>query len=84
MDLKDNVRDVYLHHRSELGEYFLSSDSVIPTFTGWGFAKAHPERYTEEENKAFMAIAYTIGGMMVFPANRIDAQVDPEPGPRLS
>jgi hypothetical protein len=62
---------VYLHHHSKLGEFFLSSDSVIPTFTRWGFAKAHPELYTEEDNKAFMAIAYTIGGMMVFPGNRI-------------
>ena len=32
------VRGVYLHHRSELGEFFLSSDSVIPTFTRWGLA----------------------------------------------
>ncbi len=70
-DLDDTVRGVYLHHRSELGEFFLSSDSVIPTFTRWGFAAAHPELVTEEENKAFMAISYTIGGMMVFPGNRI-------------
>src|SRR3954470_15083146 len=49
-DLHDTVRGSYLHHRSELGEYFMSSDSVIPTFTRWGFAKAHPELCTEEEN----------------------------------
>ena len=67
-------RGVYLHHRSELGEFFLSSDSVIPTFTRWGFAAAHPELFTEEENEAFMAIGYTIGGMMVFPGNRIDGK----------
>jgi hypothetical protein len=73
-DLDDTVRDAYLHHQSELGEYFLSSDSVIPTFTRWGFAKAHPELYTEEENQAFMAISYTIGGMMVFPGNRIQGK----------
>lgn len=73
-DLNDAKRGVYLHHCSPLGEFFLSSDSVIPTFTRWGFAKAHPELYSEEENEAFMAIAYTIGGMMVFPANRIDGK----------
>jgi hypothetical protein len=73
-DLDDAVRGAYLHHRSELGEFFLSSDSVIPTFTRWGFAKAHPELYTEEENKAFMGISYTIGGMMVFPGNRIQGK----------
>ena len=59
---------MYLYHRSELGEFLLSSDSVIPTFTRWGFAANHPELVTEEENKAFMAISYTIGGMMVWDA----------------
>lgn len=74
LDLNDTVRGAYLHHRSELGEFFLSSDSVIPTFTRWGFAKAHPELYSEEENKAFMRISYTVGGMMVFPGNRIQGK----------
>ena len=73
-DLDDNVRGAYLHHRSDLGEFFLSSDSVIPTFTRWGFAAAHPELVTEAENKAFMAISYTIGGMMVFQGNSIDGK----------
>jgi len=72
-DLDDTGR-AYLHHRSELGEYFLASDSVIQTFTRWGFAKAHPELYSEDENEAFMALAYTIGGMMVFPGNSIEGK----------
>jgi|SRR5215469_7271039 len=32
-DLDDTVRGMYLHHGSELGEFFLSSDSVMATFT---------------------------------------------------
>ena len=72
--LEDTVPGVYLHHLSDLGEFFLSSDSVIPTFTRWGFAKTHPELVTEEEPEAFMAISYTIGGMMVFPGNSIDGK----------
>jgi hypothetical protein len=67
--------EAYLYHRSDLGkEFFLASDSVIPTFTRWGFAKAHTELCTEQENEAFMAISYTIGGMMVFPGNRIQGK----------
>jgi hypothetical protein len=76
-DLDDTrpKRAAYLHHRSEAGkEIFLASDSVIPTFTRWGFAKAHPELCSEQENEAFMAIAYTIGGMMVFPGNRVQGK----------
>ena len=30
------------------------------------------EQITEEENEFFVAITYTIGGMMVFPSNQID------------
>ena len=62
-DLRDDVRGAYLHHGSGIGTFSLSSDSAIPTFTRWGFAKAHPELYSDEENRAFMAIAYTIGGI---------------------
>jgi hypothetical protein len=65
-------REAYLYHRSDVGrEFFLASDSVIPTFTRWGFAKDHPELYTHQENETFMAVSYTIGGMMIFPGNRI-------------
>ena len=73
-ELSDATRGVYLYHSSQLGEFRLSSDSVIPTYTRWGFAKAHPELYTEQENASFMAIAYTIGGMMVFPGNPVEGK----------
>jgi hypothetical protein len=76
-DLNDSVRDVYLHHRSELGEFFLSSDSVMQTFTSWTRTSLRyiAELFTEEENEAFDTIGYTIGGMMVFPGNRIDGKL---------
>ena len=73
-DLDDTKpkRKAYLYYRSELDqEFFLSSDSAVPTFTRWGFAKDHPELVTEEENKDFFSKSYTIGGMMIFPGNRI-------------
>ena len=73
-DLDDTVRGVYLYHGSELGEFFLSSDSVIPTFTRWDSMRHITELFTEEENEAFRTIGYTIGGMMVFPGNRIDGK----------
>jgi hypothetical protein len=73
-DPTDSRPGAYLHHYSELGEFFLSSDSAIPTFTRWGFAAAHPDLVSDEENKAFMAVACTIGGMMVFPGNRLDGK----------
>lgn len=70
--LDASQRDRYLEHRSDLGEFLLTSDSAIPTFTRWGFAADHPELVPAEESAAFMALAYTIGGMMVFPGNPVD------------
>lgn len=64
----------YLYHRSELGEFWLSSDSAIPTFTQWGFAKDHPELIPKKDNDEFFSAAYTIGGMIVFPGNRVDGK----------
>jgi hypothetical protein len=72
--LQHTVRGHYLHHGSNPVEFSLTSDSAIPTFTRWGFAKKHPELCSDEENETFMKTAYTIGGMMVFPGNRIDGK----------
>jgi hypothetical protein len=71
-DLSDTARGVYLHHRSALGEFFLSSDSVMQTFTRWPALKPITDQFPESENEAFRTISYTIGAMMVFPANQVD------------
>lgn len=59
----------YLRHRSELGEFWLSSDAVVPTFR---YLPELWDRVPEAEREDFMRIGYTIGGMMVFPAIQID------------
>jgi hypothetical protein len=64
----------YLLHQSELGEFVLASDSVIPSFTRWKSMKHIIELFPEEENEAFRAIGYTIGGMMIFPGKKIDGK----------
>lgn len=72
--LDDVTPRSYLHHRSDLGEFFLASDSVIQTFIRWVKLKHITEQFPETENEAFMKIGYTIGGMMIFPANKIDGK----------
>lgn len=69
--LSDRRPGCYLHHESELGEFFLSSDAVIPTFK---WAKQVQEFASAEEFEAFNAAGYTIGGMMLFPGNRVDGK----------
>jgi hypothetical protein len=70
-DLDDTTPGSYLHHRSGLGEFSLSSDAVIPTFK---WASHIKELIPDDELKAFNAAGYTMGGMMVFPGNQIDGQ----------
>ena len=72
--LDDTQAGSYLYHQSELGQFVLASDSVIPTFTRWKSMRHIVELFSEEENEAFRTISYTIGGMMVFPGNKIDGK----------
>jgi hypothetical protein len=73
--LDDSTPHVYLHHRSELGEFFLASDTVIPSF--WKEPRlAHIiDAVNSKEKNTFNRFSYTIGGMMVFPGNRIDGMM---------
>ncbi len=73
-ELDDTMRGVYLFHGSELGKFFLCSDSVIPSFTRWKRMRHITQLFTEDEHEAFRTIGYTIGGMMIFPGNRVDGK----------
>ncbi len=73
-DLVDTTPGVYLHHRSNIGEFFLASDSVIQTFTRWISVRSITTQLPDADHEAFMTIAYTIGGMIVFPGNMIDGK----------
>jgi len=63
----------YLCHRSELGEFELTSDAVIPTFQNRETASIRSivASFPAEGQKEFFRTGYTIGGMMVFPGRRI-------------
>ena len=67
-DLSDSKTDCYLYHRSGMGEFLLASDAVIPSFRKVAQIKS---QIPEAEIEAFNTIGYTIGGMMVFPGNRV-------------
>lgn len=62
----------YLVHTSSKGQFWLSSDAVIPSFPHK--AAALVQQLGEGEHKAFWNLGYTIGGMMVWPANKIGNQ----------
>jgi hypothetical protein len=70
-ELNDTNPHAYLYHRSDLGEYFLSSDAVIPTFSRETRLSLIIDKIKGEGIEIFHGLGYTIGGMMIFPGNRI-------------
>lgn len=74
-DLVDTTPGVYLHHRSEIGEFKLSSDAVVPSFRKQKTLATAIESLPLGRFQLFMHLGYTIGGMMVFPENKIDGKM---------
>lgn len=72
--LDDGTAGVYLHHKSDLGEFFLSSDSAIHTYTR--VAKMAPivTQLREGEAEDFRRLSYTMGGMIIFPSNKVEGK----------
>jgi hypothetical protein len=66
----------YLYHKSALGEFCLSSDNIIPTYSRRAskpiadIVSAFPKTEIDD----FYDLACTIGGYVVFPANKIDGK----------
>lgn len=64
-----------LVHNSEIGEFVLTSDSVLPTFNRHKRYAHVIRQIPQEEIDQFDYITYTVGGMMVFPGNKIDGKM---------
>jgi hypothetical protein len=72
-NLDDRIENKYLHHKSELGEFHLSSDSIIHTYFKWKRMQHIIEQIPKKDMKCFYDLAYTIGGFMIFPSNQVNA-----------
>ncbi len=72
--LDDTTQGSYLHHKSDLGEFFLSSDSAIHTFTKLSSMAWIITKLEDGEAESFRRLSYTIGGMIIFPSNRVDGK----------
>jgi hypothetical protein len=67
VELDDTTPGEYLHHLFRLGEFFLTSDAVVPSFTREMRLRDVINRIPRAELDEFNRIGYTIGGMMLFP-----------------
>ena len=61
-----------LHHRSQLGEFYLSSDSIGHTYSKIKSMTHIVESIPIEEINSFFSLCSTIGGYIVYPSKRID------------
>ena len=71
--LEDGRPGNYLVHRSELGTFKLSSDASIATLRKR--AKPLVDELGAAALEEFQAYGYTIGGMMLFPSNKVDGKM---------
>lgn len=61
-----------LYHKSEIGEFTLSSDRAIATFSKWKKLRHIISRIPGTKIEEFVNLTETIGAIMIWPANRID------------
>jgi hypothetical protein len=73
-ELSDSTPGAYLYHCSKIGEFRLSSDSITASY-----ARVKDKRILsvikqveQSDVESFRNIGYTIGGMLIFPSNRVD------------
>ena len=70
-DLDDNFPRK-LHHNSELGEFFLSSDAIGHTYRDAKQMSHIVDQIPSDEMNEFFSICSTIGAFIMFPSKKID------------
>ena len=64
-----------LHHKSELGEFVLSSDSIANTYSSIKSTHNIIKNIKPDEIEKFVSLCSTIGGYIIFPSERINNQM---------
>lgn len=72
--LSDQSPGVYLHHKSQRGEFCLSSDSLGHTYRYVKGMARIVQEVPEDELDRFFSICSTVGAYIVFPGRRIDGK----------
>ena len=66
------ILDEKLNNISDIGEFYFGSDSIVHTFSSWEKYKHIIEKVDIEKINEFKSLGYTIGGMLIFPRNKIN------------
>ena len=73
-DLDDETK-MLLHHKSELGEFFLSSDAVGHTYKNIQSMSHIINNIPSNEIDSFYALCSTIGAYIIYPSKRVDKKM---------
>ena len=71
-NLTDTTTKVYLNHKSELGEFFLSSDAIGHTYSRHKRMSDIVNQIPSHEIDTFRKLCGTIGGYIIYPSNKVD------------
>ena len=71
-NLEYTPKNGYLNHKSSIGEFYLTSDSIVHTYYQWKRMKHVIAQVPKREMNYFYNIAHTVGGYIIFPGNKID------------
>ena len=63
-----------MHHKSELGEFIVSSDSIGHTYRSWSEMKSILNNISKDEIDSFLHLCTTVGGYIIFPALKVNNQ----------
>lgn len=67
----EKISNNRLYHKSDLGEFYLSSDRAIPTFSKWKKMEHIISQIPKKKLNNFINLTETIGGIVIWPSNRI-------------
>ena len=68
----DDTIPMRLHHKSDLGEFVFSSDSIAHTYSNIKSTTNIIKEINTKELEKFVSLCSTIGGYIIFPSERIN------------
>lgn len=71
-ELNNENPKIYLHHKSELWDFILSSDSIIHSYSKWKRLQPLIEEIPQKYINEFLDLAYTVWWFIIFPSNKIN------------
>lgn len=71
-DLDDTRPRAYLRHNSEVGKFFLASDTANTSWKNYRKLSSVRNQLPTDDLKRFGAKVYSMGNMVVFPGNQIE------------